>query len=294
MTTARLLCCACLAAAQAARAADENPADMLVVPPAETRDAGEAKAGASPAQASPAPDAPAPAPEGETQEAPAENAEVTPPPFPLSRYAPLWERSPFQLESIAPPVESLGLAQKFALTGIAQINGEPIVFLLERATQLRHMLDKKTNTAGLSLVQVDMQQKYADSTAVVRQGAEVGVVKFDATAPSGVVAAPAVGQPQMRAQRVVQPGMPQPTIPGQPQVPGAFPGSAPGAAFNPAQGPQTQYVQGTVSAPGVVPAVPGPVPVPTVENPGQGQQAPPDPNAPPRVIRRRALIPAAP
>ena len=292
MKTAHLLCCACLAAAHAARAADEKPDKMLVVPPAETRDAGEATDTASAAEAPPAPDAPSAAPEDEAQEAPAENADVTPPPFPLSRYAPLWERSPFQLESIAPPAESLGLAQKFALTGIAQINGEPIVFLLERATQIRHMLDKKTNTAGLSLVQVDMQQKYADSTAVVRQGAEVGVVKFDPTSPAGGMAPPAIGQPQVRGPRAIQPGVPQPAIPGQPQNPGAFPGSAPGMPFNPAQGSQPQNVPGMTAAPGLVPAVPGPVP--NAENPTQAQQTPSDQNAPPRVIRRRALIPAAP
>ncbi len=225
---------------------------------------------------------------------PAPDDGVVPPPFPLSRYAPLWERSPFQLESIAPPTESVGLAQKFALTGIAQINGEPIVFLFERATQLRHMLDKKTNTAGLSLVQVDMQPKYADSTAVVRQGSEVGVVKFDPTSSGAPMAAPVGIQSQGRGPRSFQPGMPQATIPAQPQIPGAAQPqvpAVPGAPFNPGQVP-AQTIQGANAAPGLVPAVPGPQP----EIPGQVQQpqAPGQDAPPPRVIRRRALIPAAP
>jgi hypothetical protein len=34
-------------------------------------------------------------------------------------------------------VESAGLAQRYALTGIAEISGEPIAFIMERATQQR-------------------------------------------------------------------------------------------------------------------------------------------------------------
>ena len=211
----------------------------------------------------------------ETDEAPANDAQspaetgaaaddVVLPAFPLSRYEQLWERSPFQLESVAPPVESAGLAQRFALTGIAEINGEPIAFVMERATQRRLMVRKDSTDGDVSLVQVDVQKKYNDSTATLRQGAEVGVVRFDASAASAI-------------------GTPPPAMPAMPTIP--QPAAVPPMAAAP-PGQQRAVPQ---PAPGLVPPVPGPgVP--------QNGQVQPDPGQmpPPRVIRRRALIPAAP
>lgn len=289
-----LACCAVIlpviAAAQDADSA-EQAGELLVVPPAEARDTGgETPDQAAPAEPPAAPDqAPATPEEEATGNEPVADAgdPLVPPAFPVSRYQPLWERSPFQLESIAPPTESVGIAQKFALTGIAQINGDPIVFLLERATQTRHMLDKKTNTAGLSLVQVDMQQKLSESTATVRQGGEQGVVKFDpgATAAPGMMP-PAIPQPGRPIIRSAQPGMPQAAIP--PQVVPAAPQVMPA---QPVQ--QQQPAQGIAQTPGIVPAVPGPQPgqdSTQVATPVPGQENQP----PPRVIRRRAIIQPAP
>ncbi len=293
--------------------AQENEgAKMLVVPPVQARDIegggmvtnavappeapGEPELQKQEGEGQPAGDKPP----GEPVAGEAAADDVIAPAFPVSRYAVLWERSPFQLESIAPPEVSAGLAQQYALTGIAEINNEPIVFLLERTTQLRHMLDKKTNTAGLSLVQIDMKEKYGDSTAVIRKGAEVGVVKFEPT--TALPSTPSAPVPQQggRVMRgAQQPGAPQASIPGQSA--GGQGISAPMPGANPGQ--VSQGAAGAV--PGVVPAVPGPAP--DSGNQAQGQQAqgqqPQVGNqtpgtsqgaAPPRVIRRRALIPAAP
>jgi hypothetical protein len=201
---------------------------------------------------------------------------ITRPAFPLSRYEPLWQRSPFQLESVAPPVESAGLAQRFALTGIAEINGEPIAFVMERATQNRLMIKANSTEGGVSLVQVDVQQKYADSSATLRQGAEVGVVRFEA----GAAMAPGMPQPGMQVPRPMPQVIPQPGMP--PQA-AAFPGVAPAAQI------PGQPAPGMPQAPGVVPPMPGQGnPLNGQVQGGQGQMPPP------RVIRRRALIPAAP
>lgn len=254
------------------------PADLLVVPEVTERPAAEGEAAAQPTST---PESTPAVAESEEPVAPvAEETvaeEIVPPPFPLSRYEDLWKKSPFQLESTAPPVESAGLAQRYALTGIAEINGEPIAFVMERATQQRMMVRKDGGPAsgGLSLVQVDVaQKKNEDSTVTLRQGAEVGVVRFDAgpTMP-GQAMAPPMAQGMMSQQ--APPVVPAPPVPGinnapqPPQMPGQ-PGQMAGVP------PQ--------SAPGVVPPVPGP----GIQQPGQ----PPMP--PPRVIRRRAIVPAAP
>lgn len=248
-----------------------DSSEMLKIPAAETRPSGDEAATVK--QPDPVSGEALLVEEASMEEAgaPIETADasdVVPPAFPVSRYEQLWERSPFQLESVAPPVESAGLAQRFALTGIAEINGEPIAFLMERATQRRLMVGKDSTEGDVSLVQVDVQQKYNDSTATLRQGAEVGVVRFDAAA--GAVAMPA---PAMAPQRII-PGTPQP---GMPQAIPPMANVQPGQPIPPQP------------APGLVPPVPGP------GVPQNGQvQTDPGQMPPPRVIRRRALIPSAP
>lgn len=270
--------------------AEVRAEEMLVVPKAEDRKV----------EGVPEPDLqkgdaePQETPPPETAEAAGEGGEIVPEPFPISRYAVLWERSPFQLESIAPPTESAGLSQRYALTGIAQIDGEPIAFLMERASQQRIMIDKKTNNAGLTLVQVDLQPKQSDSSVTLRSGGEVGVVKFDENAamnPAMVPQPSAMGVPQPGIRPIVQNGaVPQPFVPGQ--QPGQFPQQAQLVqnGVNPAIPGQMPGIPG---AAGVVPAVPGP-PIPNQG--GQVQQVAPDQQQmpPPRVIRRRAIIPSSP
>lgn len=220
----------------------------------------------------------------EAPDAEEEGDGIVGPSFPASRYTQLWERSPFQLESIAPPVQSEGLAQRYALTGIAEISDiGPIVFLMERATQQRLTVQTDSGDGGLSLVGVDLQQKYADSTATVRQGGEVGVVKFDAVASMPSIpqqTMPVPGRPMNGAQAVPQQGMPQPA---------QIPGSAQGIPGQVAQG---QAVPVNPAVPGVVPGVPGP----GVEQGGEvpAQVTPAGQVAPPRTHRRRAMIPSAP
>jgi len=271
----------------------ESPAaqDLLVVPSPEPRpDESGGQSAAAPAPAAKKDSAEAAAAtedQVDLEEDPAAAGkagdDILPPPFPVSRYQELWERSPFQLESAAPPpAESAALAQRYALTGIAEIGGEPIAFLMERATQQRMMVKQQEGEGGLSLVQVDViQRKYEDSTVTVRQGSEVGVVKFDAgpamAGPSMPMPPP---QPQVYAPPNV-PGFPQPGMPA-PQVPQPVPGQA----------PQVAGVQppGAPVPPGVIPGVPGP----GVPQNGQVQQPGQQPMPPPRVIRRRAIVPAAP
>ncbi|MEX1045476.1 MAG: hypothetical protein WEC73_05050 [Chthoniobacterales bacterium] len=272
-----------------AEEAAESPAaqDLLVVPAPEPRPAEPAAEPPPAAKKDSAEPAPATADQVDPEQGPVapDNAgeDILPPPFPASRYQELWERSPFQLESAAPPpAESAALAQRFALTGIAEIGGEPIAFLMERATQQRMMVKQQEGEGGLSLVQIDVvQRKYDDSTVTVRQGSEVGVVKFDA---GPAMAAPSMPMPP-----------PQPQAYAPPNVPGAPPRGMPAAQVPPlvpGQAPQVVGIQppGAPLPPGVVPGFPGP----GVPQNGQVQQPGQQPMPPPRVIRRRAIVPAAP
>jgi len=261
-----------LGAPTSARAEEEksDASSLLKVPLAEARPTGfEGEENITPS-------APAPTPSLLAEEDPLAAGEpvppaddgITRPAFPLSRYESLWQRSPFQLESVAPPVESAGLAQRFALTGIAEINGEPMAFVMERATQNRLMVKANSTKDGLSLVQVDVQQKYTDSSATLRQGTEVGVVRFEV----GAVMAPGMPPPGLQAPRPMNQVLPQPGMP--PQAAAQFP---------------AQLTPGMPQPPGLVPPGPG------LGDPSSGQvQGGQGQMPPPRVIRRRALVPAAP
>lgn len=262
--TALLWLLATLVMAQAEEPASAT--NLLVVPPAEARPVeGEALEVREPST-----DA-SQAAENDV----VENSGPVPPAFPLSRYQRMWEKSPFQLKSEAPPEMSEGLAQRYVLTGIAEIDGEPIVFLMERATQNRVMVRREGGE--INLVEINIEAKYSESSAVIRHGGEVGEVKFDATITPAVMAAvpsPMQVQPGARPRRAGVQG-PVPPMAQQVPVPGA-PVSVPG------QMP-------------TVPVVPGLPQVPTTPDTSMGVAS--DNNEevpPPRVIRRRAIIPAAP
>jgi hypothetical protein len=271
--------------------ASEDAGTMLKVPPAGDRPVGDAvpSTEAKEAQTAPSPStSPSPEP-GQNPSAPdAPAAEpsaeaIVPEPYPVSRYASLWENSPFQIESIAPPQQSEGLAQRFVLGGILRENGEPVVWVRERATQQSYKVARNsTNSLGLSLVEVsETMDKQSDATATIRLGGELGVIKFDVAATG---AAPGIAMPPPMAR---PPMMPTPVRPPQP-APGRVPGQT-GTAM-PGSPPQQIPVNPAIAQPGIVPPVPGPG-VPQggqIQAPGQEQMPPP------RVIRRRAIVPATP
>lgn len=280
--------------------AAEDSGELLKVSPAADRpvgnekDAAAAKGAAKDAEPAPAKPEPSPG----SSAAPAENEAagpsnepvpeaIAPEPFPISRYATLWENSPFQIESIAPPQQSEGLAQRFALGGILRENGEPVIWVRERASQQSFKLERNvTNIMGLSLVEVqeDMTNQLA-ATATIRMGNEQGAIKFDAAA-AGAGMVPGMAPPPPPMARPVAPFVNRsPQIAPQALMPGQIPGQVGVPA------PQQQGIPAPgIAQPGVVPPVPGPGVAPNgqVQAPGAGQMPPP------RVIRRRAIIPAAP
>jgi len=269
----------------------EDAGKMLKVPPAGDRPVGDVMPASESKEAQSAPSPPASPSAEPGQTAPQADADqvgpsteaIVPEPHPVSRYASLWENSPFQIESIAPPQQSEGLAQRFVLGGILRENGEPVVWVRERATQQSYKVARNsTNNLGLSLVEVsETMEKQSDATATIRLGDELGVIKFDVAAAGalpGMPMPPPIARP---------PTMPTQIRPAQP-----FPGAVPGQAGTTMPGFPGQQVpvNPAIAQPGIVPPVPGPG-VPQggqIQAPGQEQ------TPSPRVIRRRAIVPAAP
>lgn len=282
--------------------AADGAKELLKVPVATDRPAGPGAASpspsAAPASSTPAPaksvaepaETPSPAePVGEpadesVDESVDEGTEIVPAAFPVERYSVLWENSPFQTESVAPPVESPGLSQRFVLSGILRENGEYLVWVRERATQQSYMVKKnEPNSIGLSLAEVsESPEKQSEASATVRLGSEIGVIKFDAVGAPGVA---------MAMPAAVPPPIPQPGLRPMAQVPRpAVPQGVPAQAGVPSI-PQIPNQGGVPAVPGVVPTAPGP----GVPGTGQAQAAPgQEQMPPPRVIRRRAIVPAAP
>jgi len=269
----------------------EDAGNMLKVPPVGDRPVGDAAPATESKEAQPAPSPPASpsaepgqtAPQAEADQVEPSAEAIVPEPYPVSRYASLWENSPFQIESIAPPQQSEGLAQRFVLGGILRENGEPVVWVRERATQQSYKVARNsTNNLGLSLVEVsESMEKQSEATATIRLGGELGVIKFDVAAAG---AAPGMAMPPPMAR---PPAMPMPIRPAQP-VPGAVPGQV--GTTMPGMPAQQIPVNPAIAQPGIVPPVPGPG-VPQggqIQAPGQEQMPPP------RVIRRRAIVPATP
>lgn len=275
--------------------AADDAKELLKVPVATDRPAGPSAAASSPAAvpaASPPASAksePSPAETPPPAELPpAESAdasgEIVPAAFPVERYSVLWENSPFQTESVAPPVESPGLSQRFVLSGILRENGEYLVWVRERATQQSYMVKKnEPNSIGLSLAEVsESPEKQSEASATVRLGSEIGVIKFDAVGAPGV----AVAMPAAAPPPIPQPGLRQMAQVPRPAVPQGVPAQAGVPSI-----PQIPNQGGVPAVPGVVPTVPGP----GVPGTGQVQAAPgQEQMPPPRVIRRRAIVPAAP
>jgi hypothetical protein len=285
-----------LAAASCSLCASEDAGKMLKVPAAVDRPVADAVPVTEPkiAEPDPSPSAsPSPSPESEQPAAPAQATQsdpsaeagaepIVPEPYPVSRYAALWENSPFQIESIAPPVQSEGLAQRFVLGGFHRVGGEYRVLVRERATQKSYVLAKgaPNKESGLLLVEVaESPGKQSDATATIRLGGELGVIKFDA-APTGM--SPGMAPPPV----AMRPTVPAPVVPQQPVT------GRPGAVAASTVIPPTTQPGGNpaIAQPGIVPPVPGPgIPQSAqVQSPGQ------EPMPPPRVIRRRAIVPAAP
>ena len=119
----------------------------------------------------------------------------------------LLDRSPFSLPTAE---ESAPMADRFFLTGAATLNEEPVVFVIDKNTQTRHMLSKTPILGDNALLEFLPDVDPKKMKATIRIEGQVTTVQYAETTSEG--------QPPQPQMRVGQPGVPTPATPAvQPQ-----------------------------------------------------------------------------
>jgi len=143
----------------------------------------------------------------------------------LAAFQALLDRSPFSLPTAE---ESSPLADRFTLTGAVAIDGAPIVFVLDKTTQIRHMISKTPNKENMALVEYLPDPDPRRMRASIKVNGQVATISFaEPTAQQGQPTAPnpaMPGSPASASPSVVvnapqaAPGAPgiQPQNPNQP------------------------------------------------------------------------------
>ena len=134
----------------------------------------------------------------------------------ISRFQFLMDRSPFSLPTAE---ETSPLADRYTLTGAASLNGEPMIFVLDKTTQEHHMISKTSSKPGMGLVE------YLPDPDPRRMRATIKVNGQTATISYSEPAAVQGQQPQNATMAVTNPN-PSAVVnppPGQAVIPGAPP-----------------------------------------------------------------------
>ncbi|MEI6279953.1 MAG: hypothetical protein WCQ16_11330 [Verrucomicrobiae bacterium] len=93
----------------------------------------------------------------------------------ISSFQFLLDRSPFSLPTAE---ESSPLADRFSLTGAVALDGEAIVFVLDKTTQTRHMLSKTPNKQNMGLVEYLPDPDPRRMHATIRVNGQVATIAY--------------------------------------------------------------------------------------------------------------------
>jgi len=131
----------------------------------------------------------------------------------------LLNRSPFSLPTAE---ESSPMAERYTLTGAVGVNGEAIVFILDKTTQSRQMVGKTPNAEKISLVEYLPDPDPRKMRATIRVDGQIATIAYSEPVanpndspqnsamapqnPSAVVVA--AGSPPMPGTPGFQPGQP--------------------------------------------------------------------------------------
>ena len=186
----------------------------------------------------------------------------------LENFKSLLDRSPFSLPTAE---ETTAAEERFFLTGAATINEKPVVFVFDKNTQNRLMLEKLDGPEAQGrdrLIELSQAIDPKDLSAKVHIEGKVTEIRFSETSFAT--------QPGSSPQGFAGPNQPMP--PGQPGPPNQF--GQPGQT-----GPQN-----SAFTPNPAAAPPSTVPPQPPPNNAAIQQGFPDNSQPPRrVIRRRVI-----
>jgi len=134
----------------------------------------------------------------------------------ISRFQFLMDRSPFSLPTAE---ETSPLADRYTLTGAASLNGDPMVFVLDKTTQEHHMISKSSSKPDMGLVEYLPDPDPRRMRATIKVNGQTATISY--SEPATVQGQ----QPQNAAMATTNPnpsaGVNPP--PGQAVVPGAPP-----------------------------------------------------------------------
>ncbi|MEI8293235.1 MAG: hypothetical protein WCG66_04485 [bacterium] len=125
----------------------------------------------------------------------------------MEKFQVLLNRSPFSLPTAE---EAAPAADRFFLTGAATINNEPVVFVLDKNSQTRHMLCRTADSSNNQLLDYKPEADPKNMSARIRLDGQEMTVRY-AELPSEGQPAQQVPAAQLLHQ---QPGIPQPPAPG--------------------------------------------------------------------------------
>ena len=115
----------------------------------------------------------------------------------LTQFQFLLDRSPFSLPTAE---ESSPLADRYTLTGVASIDGEAMVFVLDKTTQERHMISKTPNKLDMGLVEYLPDPDPRHMRATIKINGQIATISYsDPVAQpgqSGVSQGPGMAMPQ--------------------------------------------------------------------------------------------------
>lgn len=130
----------------------------------------------------------------------------SPPVYGIERYAHIWESSPFIVATELAPV-SPGLADRYIVTGYAQLDGKATVFLFDRSTMSRLTIRTGEEINGVKLLSIKNPENIKSCVAVISAAGQIGNVRYDSVPEQGspaVANASASGEPP--PARPVEPG----------------------------------------------------------------------------------------
>lgn len=93
----------------------------------------------------------------------------------ISSFQSLLDRSPFSLPTAE---ESSPLADRFSLTGAASLDGEALVFVVDKTTQTHHMLSKIPNKQNMGLVEYLPDPDPRRMRATIRVDGQVATIAY--------------------------------------------------------------------------------------------------------------------